>query len=92
MSGKYTYLKLTCLLLGLFRFSYGQGDIGERDDCFLAGQLPIPPGRRFSDNLSCPNLNQNELECYPRDFLCDTADFCFGGSDEGDNIVSLDCE
>lgn len=45
------------------------------------------------DNLSCPRLNDSfPLECYTRGMLCDGDNFCTGGSDEGENLVALDCE
>ena len=49
------------------------------------------PDENAIDNLSCPNLNPNELDCYSQAQLCDGITDCTGGSDEGNNIVSLVC-
>ena len=62
----------------------GQGDIGS----------VLPCGE---DNFSCPrigNLSEIPLTCYTFDELCDGAEFCDGGSDEGrvTTIISLDCK
>ena len=45
-----------------------------------------------TDNLSCPNINPNILECYRRDQLCNGLDDCTGGSDESTNLVALQCD
>ena len=43
------------------------------------------------DNLSCPRLD-GVLECYNRSMLCDDEVFCMGGSDEGQDLVALNCK
>ena len=80
---------LVCLLLAVVQRTVGQSfSIGndlpceDRDD-------PDPNNDR--DNLSCPLLDPNELQCYSRDMLCDGNEDCDGGSDEGTNLVALEC-
>ena len=60
------------------------------DPC--AQQIP-PTGGGFSDNLSCPRLD-GVLQCYRQSEFCNGpfTPFCTGGSDEGTNLVSLDCK
>ena len=60
----------------------GQGQIGFELPCGV-------------DNLSCPRTGNNSgepLECYVWEELCNGVEICDGGTDEGRNIVSLECE
>ena len=69
------------LVIGLEAVA-GQGQIG----------FDLPCGE---DNLSCPrfvNISQRPLECYVWEDLCDGVEFCEDGTDEGRNIVSLECK
>ena len=71
---------LYLLLAAIFLPStLGQGSIGNELPCGV-------------DNLSCPRIENTPLECYNMTMLCDGMDFCTGGSDEGRNLVSLDCK
>lgn len=63
--------------------------IGNRRPCQDPGFDPDP--NNPEDNLSCPLLNPNLLQCYSEAQLCDGDEFCDGGSDEGDNVVALEC-
>lgn len=72
-------ISFLCLLLAAIAMpSLGQGPIGNETPC-------------GEDNLSCPRIDQT-LQCYNKTMLCDGTPFCSGGSDEGANLVSLDCE
>ena len=69
---------LYLLLAALALPSLGQAPIGDQTPC-------------GEDNLSCPRID-DDLQCYNKTMLCDGTQFCSGGSDEGANLVSLDCE
>ena len=64
-------------------------NIGNARPCQQSGADPDP--NNAEDNLSCPNVNPNILMCYSRAQLCDGSTFCNGGSDEGANLVALEC-
>ena len=83
---------LLCLLLAVVRRTAGQGIIGGSLPCEGPGQNPDP--NNDADNLSCPNTDQTILQCYSEAELCNdnTMPFCDGGSDEGTNLVALDCK
>ena len=77
------------LLLAVAQCVAGQGQIGRAFPCQTPGE---DPDQNFAeDNLSCPNLDQNQLDCYSRAELCDGDPFCTGSSDEGIDIVALEC-
>ena len=80
---------LFCLLLAVAQRVAGQGQIGRAFPCQALGEDPDPSFAE--DNLSCPNVNADILQCYSRDELCNNVPFCDGSSDEGDNIVALEC-
>lgn len=82
MNSHYNLLKVISLL-GLINFSAGQAPIAFDDIC-QREQSTV-------DNLSCPRIDE-VLECYNRSELCDGTPFCNGGSDEGTNLLALDCE
>ena len=99
MSSKSNLSKLVTLFLnlGLMHYSLAQPEIGRRDPC--ATQIPPSPGRRYSDNLSCPHFGNesltNVLLCFSRSELCNGETFCDFGSDEGTGNVTnlqLDCK
>ena len=72
-------LLVVCALLEVVR---GQGRIGFERPCGV-------------DNFSCPrigNLSEIPLRCFRRQELCNGLPFCEGGTDEGLNIVSLECK
>ena len=81
---------LLCLLLAVVRRTAGQGTIGGSLPCEAAGQ--DPDANNDADNLSCPNLDPNVLQCYSEAELCNGNNFCNGGSDEGTNLVALECK
>ena len=58
--------------------------IGRDDPC--AAELGVASP---SDNLSC---EFGETRCYRREQLCDGNGDCFNGSDEGFNILALECK
>ena len=71
------------------------------DRCAVEGQLPVNPGRNYSDNLSCPSLFQGgglvPLRCFSRSELCNGVAFCADSAiDEGtsvwDTFGVLDCK
>ena len=71
---------LLCVLFSAaVRRADGQGSIATFRPCGI-------------DNLSCPNTDPSVLECYTRNELCNDFDNCDGGSDEGMNLVALDCK
>ena len=71
---------LLCVLFSAaVRRAEGQGNIATFRPCGV-------------DNLSCPNTDPTILECYTRNELCNDFDDCDGGSDEGRDLVSLDCK
>ena len=73
-------LLVACVLLEVVRGQ--EGGIG----------FDLPCG---VDNLSCPrigNLSEIPLRCFRRQELCNGLPFCDGGTDEGLNIVSLECK
>ena len=77
------------LLLAVAQRVAGQGQIGRAFPCQAPGS---DPDQNFAeDNLSCPNTDQSILDCYSRTELCNAVEFCDGGSDEGTNIVALEC-
>ena len=89
---------LICLLLAVVQRTVGQSlTIGNDLPCEEPGEDPDPNHDR--DNLSCPLLDPNELQCYSRDMLCDGNEDCcvmatktaMCGSDEGTNLVALEC-
>ena len=81
---------LVCLLLAVVQRTLGQRiSTGKDLPCEQPGEDPDPNNDR--DNLSCPLLNQNELQCYSRAMLCDGNPDCDGGSDEGTNLAALEC-
>ena len=81
---------LLCLLLAVARRTAGQGVIAETFPCEDPAQDPNPNDPR--DNLSCPRLT-DELVCYSRAELCNGGiPFCPGGSDEGADLIALDCK
>ena len=57
-----------------------------------------PDPNNPADNLSCPRLD-GVLQCYPQSELCNSPpgprnvsfEVCLGGSDEGADLVALDC-
>lgn len=81
---------LLCLLLAVVRRAAGQGTIGGSLPCEGPGQNPDP--NNDADNLSCPNTDQTILQCYSEAELCNGIPFCNGGSDEGTDLVALDCK
>lgn len=97
-----TWILVGLHTVGLFRhFSLGQliQDIETLDPCAMEGQLTVPPGRNFSDNLSCPRTvlsRNNRMQCFNQSELCNGIEFCDMGSDEGvDNnyfFMQLDCK
>ena len=81
---------LVCLLLAVVQRTVGQRfSIGNDLPCEEPGEDPDPNNDR--DNFSCPLVDPNALQCYSRDMLCDGNEFCDGGSDEGTNLVALEC-
>ena len=71
---------LLCVLFSAaVRRAEGQGTIATFRPCGV-------------DNLSCPNTDPTILECYTRNELCNDFVDCVGGSDEGTDLVSLDCK
>ena len=64
--------------------------IGTFLPCDQSGVDPDP--NNAEDNFSCPILDQNILQCYSTAQLCDGSRICSGGSDEGDNLVALECD
>ena len=81
---------LVCLLLAVVQRTVGQSfSSGNALPCEQPGEDPDPNHDR--DNLSCPLLDPNDLKCYSRDMLCDGNEDCDGGSDEGVNLVALEC-
>ena len=65
-----------------------------------AGQAPIATDnvclrlQNVSDNLSGPPSLESDglLRCYSQNELCNQVQFCSTGSDEGNNVVALDCK
>ena len=82
-------LVLLFLLFAVARRTAGQGISGQTFPCEAAGEDPNPNDPE--DNLSCPGLT-NDLVCYSRAELCSGIPFCSGGSDEGLNLLALDCK
>ena len=80
---------LFCLLLAVVQRALGQGIIGSTLPCEAPGEDPDP--NNPEDNLSCPFQDQSIMRCYSRTELCNGAQFCAGSTDEGVNIVSLNC-
>ena len=81
---------LVCLLLAVVQRTVGQNLITGNDlPCQQPGEDPDPNNDR--DNLSCPLLDPNELQCYSMTMLCDGNQDCVGGSDEGTDLVALEC-
>ena len=80
---------LLCLLLAIARGVAGQGAIGAVFPCEEPGEDPDVTNP--VDNLSCPIVT-GDLVCYSTSQLCDGVNFCAGGSDEGNNLVALDCK
>ena len=79
LMGSRRLLLLFCLFTVVARRVAGQGAVARLLPCGV-------------DNLSCPNTDQSILECYPFTQLCDTIEQCDGGSDEGTDLVALECE
>ena len=79
---------LFCLLLAVVRRASGQGLIGIELPCQDPNIDPDPDN--FRDNFSCPRLDE-ALQCYSFDELCDDIALCEGGSDEGMDLVALEC-
>ena len=80
---------LFCLLLAVIQRTIGQGLIGVALPCEAPGEDPDPNDPE--NNFSCPIQDQTILECYSRAELCNGNPFCMGGSDEGTDLVSLEC-
>ena len=80
---------LLCLFLTVAQRVVGQSSIGLTLPCQAEGF--DPDSNNPSDNLSCPNTDPTILECYSMAQLCDGVGDCDGGSDEGDDLVALDC-
>lgn len=82
MSHSHCLLVLSTLLLLRSHYSAAQpaleGGIG----------FALPCGE---DNLSCPRLD-DALQCYTQAELCNGVQDCAGGSDEGMNLISLECK
>ena len=81
---------LIFILSLIARRGSGQGIIGATFPC--EDLIPNPNPNDNTDNLSCPNTDQSVLVCYPRSELCNDVQFCAGGSDEGRDLVALDCK
>lgn len=63
---------------------------------YSAAQPALEGGIGFArpcgeDNLSCPRLDE-ALQCYTQAELCNGIQDCDGGSDEGQDLVSLECK
>ena len=83
-------LVVFCLFLAVVQHAIGQSPIGRALPCQAPDEDPDP--QNPEDNLSCPVLDQSILICYSRNQLCDGVSDCVvGSSDEGENLVSLDC-
>ena len=80
---------LFCLLLTVAQRVVGQSSVGVELPCQAPSSDPDPNNPR--DNLSCPNTDPSILECYSRAELCNNVQFCTGGSDEGADLVALEC-
>lgn len=82
-------LVLCCFLLAVARRAVGQDLlIGNWRPCQDPGSDPDPDNP--TDNLSCPRLD-SILQCYPLSQLCNRVQDCDGGSDEGSDLVALEC-
>ena len=87
--------QLALIVLAVVKFSCGQTvplsnqtlDIGNHDPC--AEELGVSSP---SDNLSCEFVSPGGMGCYSRSELCNGDRICLTGSDEGDNIATLDCK
>ena len=82
-------LVMLLLLLAVARRVAGQGIIGALFPCEEPGE--DPDDTNPVDNFSCPIVT-GALVCYNTSQLCDDVDFCAGGSDEGNNLVALECK
>ena len=79
---------LFCLLLAVVRRASGQGLIGIALPCQDPNVDPDQDNPR--DNFSCPRFD-GMLQCYSFDELCDGDAFCASGSDEGMDLIALEC-
>ena len=84
-------LLLFAVLSIVCRRTFAQDEIiGNSRPCERPGNDPDP--NNPTDNLSCPNLDPNTLQCYRQDQLCDGVTNCIGGSDESTDLVALQCD
>lgn len=82
-------LVLFCLLLAIAGHAAGQDLLfGNLRPCQDPPADPDP--NNPSDNLSCPRLD-NILQCFSEAQFCNGVEDCTGGTDEGLNLVALDC-
>ena len=83
-------LVLLSLLLAVVQRAAGQDLlIGNLRPCEV-DPAADPDSNNPTDNLSCPRLD-DALQCYSQGQLCNGTEDCMGGSDEGENLVALDC-
>ena len=85
MSGNYKLLKTLVVLLGVVNYSTQQTiESLSRNFC---------EEERGIDNFSCNQFRIEEINCFNRELLCNGADDCSTGEDEGENSVlsSLQC-
>jgi len=83
-------LVVLSLLLAVVQRAAGQDLlIGSLRPCEVDSATDPDPNNP-TDNLSCPRLD-DDLQCYSQAQLCNNQTDCMGGSDEGENLVALDC-
>ena len=82
-------LVVVCLFLAVAHRVAGQDlRLGNLRPCQDPGA--DPDASNPEDNLSCPRLDQ-VLQCYSEAQLCNGVEDCDGGSDEGADLVALEC-